>query len=194
MVGVIPDGYSPAQSGIQEPPQRGLPVAGVDQPRHDPTVVAANSRPSSPAQPVSDGAVPLRVLVTVRRASSRDTDRKGLLVAASLNMVLRENAEPAQLIADGEIDIRTVGEFVNALDHATTRHDRLVVDLTRVSFLCTCGVEALDDHIGAVMVVLVSMGSPVARVLRMGGLERWIAHQPTTGIHSSGYLVGAPDR
>jgi anti-anti-sigma factor len=74
------------------------------------------------------------------------------------------------LHARGDIDIRTVEEFTEALSYSTARHDQIVVDLTQVRFLCTQGVEALDNHVGAVAALVVSSRNPIAPVLRAGGL------------------------
>lgn len=99
-------------------------------------------------------------------------------MTTSLTLVLRDTDQPVRLIAQGEIDIGTHDNFRAALAHATARHDRLVVDLTAVTFLGGAGVTALCDHRGRLTAVLVTINSVTSRALQLSELRTRLVYQP----------------
>jgi anti-anti-sigma factor len=111
-------------------------------------------------------------------------------MATDLKISLHEHGKPVRLVAEGGIDIRTAGTFRTALDHATARHDRLVVDLTGVRFLSDDGVDALDGHSGRISPVLVGMDSPITSALRVAGLARWIVYQTRAQMRPRRWCTG----
>lgn len=101
-------------------------------------------------------------------------------MSKSLSLTLREQDEPARLVAEGEIDINSEIEFRKALSHAAKRHDRLVVDLTAVDFLGGAAIQVLDAHSDHITALLVTMHSPHTRALSHAGLDALLAYQPRT--------------
>ncbi|HZZ46004.1 MAG TPA: STAS domain-containing protein [Pseudonocardia sp.] len=92
---------------------------------------------------------------------------------------LREYPRPAQLLVTGEIDTLTVAKFRDALTQAVTRHDRLVVDLTRTRFLSGTALAALHEHTDRITALLVRRDSPIIRALRIAGLDTLVAYRGT---------------
>ena len=82
------------------------------------------------------------------------------------------------ITSKGEIDVSSVGEFRNALSEAARAGaDRLVVDLSQVSFIDSSGLGALIDAQNELrrdrrqLVVVAPNGTAAAVVLELAGLR-----------------------
>src|SRR5262245_49634184 len=68
---------------------------------------------------------------------------------------LRAEPEPAELGFTGDVDIRTITAFRQAIGLAATCYRRFVVDLSDTHFLCAAGVGVLHDHGDRITALLV---------------------------------------
>lgn len=89
--------------------------------------------------------------------------------------------------ASGELDLLTTDRFRDALEEAVgSASDVLVVDLSGVEFMDSCGVNSLVGATRRFMeeggtVRIVTRGSPAARTLRVTGLDRVFEVYPDVG-------------
>lgn len=88
----------------------------------------------------------------------------------------------------GDIDAATVG----TLDEALASGERLVVDLSRVTFLSCAGVRALLDANARLELALVLGGHAVTRSLQATGADVLLAIHPRLDAAIAG-LTRAPD-
>jgi anti-anti-sigma factor len=78
----------------------------------------------------------------------------------------------------GEVDLDTVGQLVDAVAAATPHGGRVEVDLREVGFIDSAGVAGLNRcrrqalRMDASVVVLCVDGSPVGKLLQWTGLSR----------------------
>lgn len=93
----------------------------------------------------------------------------------TLTVSLQGDDQPPRLIARGEIDVATAKDFRRAIDQASVRHRRLIVDLTDVTFLGSAGIGVLYGHADHVAAVLVAPDSTIARALAISGFPRLVA-------------------
>ena len=83
----------------------------------------------------------------------------------------------AHVMVSGELDMRTAPQLVSAVESlAGTEVERVVVDLSRVTFMDSSGVSALclakaKLDVDGTILVLREVSTPVSSVLRMCGLE-----------------------
>jgi anti-anti-sigma regulatory factor len=92
-------------------------------------------------------------------------------MAAEIKIYLDQNGQCVRLVAVGRVDIHTADVFRAAVENATRRHRRVLVDLTGVRFLGDDGAAALEGHIDRVAAILVGLDSPIAGTLRAAGLR-----------------------
>ena len=83
----------------------------------------------------------------------------------------------AHVMVSGELDLRTAPQLVSAVESlAGTEVQRVVVDLSKVTFMDSSGVSALclakaKLAVDGTVLVLGELSTPVNAVLRMCGLE-----------------------
>ena len=83
----------------------------------------------------------------------------------------------AHVMVSGELDLRTGPQLVNAVESmAGTEVQRVVIDLSRVTFMDSSGLSALllaksKLAVDGTVLVLREVSTPVDAVLRMCGLE-----------------------
>ena len=88
----------------------------------------------------------------------------------------------AHVRVSGELDLRTAPQLVSAVESlAGTEVHRVVVDLSRVTFIDSSGVSALclakaKLDVDGTVLVLRDVSTQVDAVLRMCGLEREFVH------------------
>ena len=120
--------------------------------------------------------------------------------ADGFNVQERDEAGVRVLAVSGELDIATAPELCARLDASrTTRHPRMLVDLTDVGFCDSTGLRALlgaasevRAHGGRFAIVCTASGA-VARLLDVVGASEWMAvhADPESGLAA---LVTQPQR
>lgn len=95
-----------------------------------------------------------------------------------MTVELQETGRQPRLVVTGEIDMLNAAEFHEAVRRATCRCPRLIVDLTRVSFLGSPAIATLYTYSGNLIAVLAAAGSPLAQALTTAGFPMVIASLP----------------
>lgn len=72
----------------------------------------------------------------------------------------------------GDVDLATAHRVRGVLAVATHRFERVTVDLSAVTYLDSCGIAVLVGYAPTGLDVIVSPGSPPARVLHVTGLDQ----------------------
>jgi anti-anti-sigma factor len=82
------------------------------------------------------------------------------------------SVEPGrELRCSGEIDQTCVAELHQALEGLADGGGRIVLDLTRVTYISSVGIAELFEHAGAnPLIVRVQTGSAVNKIVRLCGL------------------------
>jgi anti-sigma B factor antagonist len=108
----------------------------------------------------------------------------------ALTVSLRGDDQPPRLVVRGEIDVATAKDFRRAVDQASARHRRFIVDLTDVTFLGSAGIGVLYGHIDNLVAVLVAPDSTIARALAISGFPRLVAVRSGGAIRLGRSAVG----
>lgn len=97
-----------------------------------------------------------------------------MVTVRQMTVILQEAGRQPRLVVTGEIDLRNAGEFHDAVRRATQRCPRLIVDLTRVSFLGSPAIATLYTYSRHLIAVHATPNSSLALALTTAGFPMLI--------------------